>query len=128
MNNNQSIVITAVVILLLVLGVAGIWYVMNSPSPSVSYAPETANDTNQNNTQNTAEQAKGNLYFSITDAAANMNNVTAIIMTIDKVEAYSNTNGWMTISQTPQSFSLLDLKAKNETALAAKALVLADTY
>jgi len=60
MNNNQSIVITAVVILLLVLGVAGIWYVMNSPSPSVSYAPETANDTNQNNTQNTAEQAKGN--------------------------------------------------------------------
>jgi len=112
--------IIVIVIVLALLGI-GTYYVFVTNSASTVSQMEN----NSNNTQN---QAKGTLYFTVTDAAADMQNVTAVNATIDKVEVFSNIQGWVTVSTTPKTFSLLELKAKSQAELLAKADVDADTY
>jgi hypothetical protein len=107
-----------------ILGGVGIWYWMSNSNPATTYAPANSTNTTAQNTT----QTKGTMYFAVTDAAANMGNVTAVNMTVDKVDVYSQTQGWVNVSQTPQTFSLLDLKAKGQAMLLAKADVPADTY
>lgn len=72
--------------------------------------------------------AKGTVYFSITDAAADMGAVSSIKMTVDKVEMHSNAEGWVTVSESPKTFDLLELKSLGRTELLAKADVVADSY
>lgn len=64
---------------------------------------------------------KGNTIFTITDAAANMGAVTSVKITFDKISVHSEVQGWVDVSTTPQTFDLLELKAKGEQALIASA-------
>ena len=123
---NKTLVTILIVVLVLLVGF-GAWYVMNYPNPITDYMN---NNTTENNNQNdnNQNQAKGTLYFTVTDAAANMQNVTAVNMAIDRLEVFSNTQGWITLSTTPQIFNLLELKAKNQSKLFVKSDVAADTY
>lgn len=71
---------------------------------------------------------KGWLFFSVTDAAANLQNVSEIKMTVDRVEVFSDTQGWVTAGEADKTFNLLELKANNELALLARAQLNADTF
>ncbi|MBI2542239.1 DUF4382 domain-containing protein [Candidatus Woesearchaeota archaeon] len=65
--------------------------------------------------------AKGNAIFTITDAAANMGSVTSLKITVDKVMVHSDAKGWVNVSATPQTFDLLELKARGTQALITSA-------
>ncbi len=66
--------------------------------------------------------AQGGLVIGITDAAADLDTIAKINMTIDKVEVHSSeTDGWVTLSSTPQTFDLLELRDAGEIVLLARA-------
>ncbi|MDO8510388.1 MAG: DUF4382 domain-containing protein [bacterium] len=88
--------------------------------------PENKNGGTSDNGAETS--TKGTIFFSVTDAAANMGAISSIMMTVDKVEMRSEAKGWVTISESPKTFDLLELKSKSKTELLAKADVAADTY
>jgi hypothetical protein len=117
--NKTGWVIIVIVIVLLVGG--GIWYWMSMSNPNTS-------NSSTYNTTGTQNQAKGTMVLSVTDAAASMKNVSEVTMVVDKVDVYSNTQGWVTVSQTPQTFNLLELKSKNQAKLLVQADVPTDTY
>lgn len=112
---NKTILVVIVVVLVLLVG-GGVWYFMNSSG------------TPPGGSNNTTETPKTVLYFTITDAAASMGNITAIDLTIDKIDTYSAKQGWINVSTSSQTFNLLDLKAKSQAMLLVKKEVNADTY
>jgi cytoskeletal protein RodZ len=116
-NKGNTVIVVLVVV---VLALLAWWLYDRSQSPS----PNSPEEGNQEQTSG----AKGKVYFSVTDAAADMGNVTAIDMTVSKVEMHSATEGWVTASSDTQTFDLLELKAKGESQLAASADVAASTY
>ncbi|MDO8512883.1 MAG: DUF4382 domain-containing protein [bacterium] len=70
----------------------------------------------------------GRVVISVTDAAVDMTNISEITMTVNKVELHSEATGWVTASSATRTYSLLDLKARGESALAADANIAAGTY
>lgn len=70
----------------------------------------------------------GVVYFAVTDAAADMGNVTEVTMTTDNVELHSESTGWVAAEETEKSFNLLQLKASNSAQLWTAASVPAETY
>jgi len=86
-------------------------------------------DNKDNKTaDNNMESTEGRVVFSVTDAAANMSNISEITMTINKVEMHSTAEGWVTIESSNKAFNLLALKAGGEHAFAGDATVAAGTY
>ena len=59
-------------------------------------------------------QAQGRTVFTITDAAANMGAVSSVMVTVDSVQAHSETQGWFTVSSTKKTYDLLKLKAEGK--------------
>lgn len=72
--------------------------------------------------------AQGRAVFTVTDAATALTGVTAVQVTVDKLEAHSATQGWVTVSTEPKTYDLLQLKATSSSALLADAQLAADTY
>lgn len=62
---------------------------------------------------------EGRVVFSVTDAAANMGNVSEVNMTISRVDMHNTVDGWMAVSTTPKTYNLLALKANNESKVLA---------
>ncbi|TSC89198.1 MAG: hypothetical protein G01um10143_579 [Parcubacteria group bacterium Gr01-1014_3] len=52
----------------------------------------------------------GRLVFSITDEAVKLDNAQSVLVNITRVEAFNAQKGWVTISSTPQTFDLVQLK------------------
>ncbi|MEX0672923.1 MAG: DUF4382 domain-containing protein [Candidatus Paceibacterota bacterium] len=73
-------------------------------------------------------KASGQVYFGITDAAADMGNISEITMTTERVELHSQTEGWMTASSEQESFNLLELNASGQNQLWAQADVNEGAY
>ena len=114
-----------IIIIILVVAILGIG------AFSLFYAnPNLLNNPSNNNSnpQNNQNQTKGTIYFTVTDAAADLGNINAINATIDRVEVYSATQGWVTITRTPQTFSLLELKAQSKAQLLAQADISSGLY
>ena len=61
----------------------------------------------------------GMVLFTITDKAANMSSVTSINITIDSIQVHSAMKGWVTVSSTPKTYDLLQLKANGIQSLLA---------
>lgn len=70
----------------------------------------------------------GRIVFSVTDAAANMSQISEINMRISRVDIHSQTRGWTTVSTTPKTYDLLALNAANESKLLAEVEVEEGTY
>ncbi|MEK6958566.1 MAG: DUF4382 domain-containing protein [archaeon] len=75
-------------------------------------------------------EANGRIVVGITDAKGDLNTVTSIMLSISKIEvqAAESTEGWITISSSPQTFDLLLLESQQKTELAADANVEAGSY
>src|ERR1043166_6436915 len=113
MEKTTAWIIGIVVVILIALG---IWY---------GYSHNTASNYS---TQQQPSQQTGQVYFALADAAVNMGSVTAVNVTVDAVYLHSQSQGWVTISSSPQTFNLLDLKASGKAQVLAQANVAADTY
>lgn len=114
MNKTIGIVIGVVVI------IGGIYLATRTPSPD----NVSLNAAKQN--QNTSYQ--GRVVFSVTDAAVDMNTISEINMKVNSVEIHNSTSGWMTVSTTPRTYSLLSLNTRNESELLADISVETGTY
>ncbi len=79
-------------------------------------------------TTSTSTGTTGQVVFAVTDAAADIQNVSEIKMSVSKVEMHSEAQGWVTVSNEAQEFNLLKLKADGRWEAAAQASVAADTY
>lgn len=107
-----------VVVALVVVG--GIYLMMNTPNTT---------DTNSEATQQSQKvDAEGRVIFSVTDAAANMGTISEINMKVNSVDMHSSTEGWVTVSTTPKTYSLLMLNAQNKSELLADINAKAGTY
>ncbi len=71
---------------------------------------------------------KGRAVFVITDAAANMNSVSSVKMTVDSVQVHSASQGWVTVSSSSKTYDLLELKSEGKQALIVDSQLKADTY
>ena len=106
MNNN---IIVWVVGIIVVLGIG--YFVINMPAQKQKQSG-----------------GQGSVVVSFTDATADIQNVNEISMGVKKVELYSQSKGWVTVSSDETQYQLLDLRAKGQTKVYAKANVAADTY
>lgn len=61
----------------------------------------------------------GRVVFSITDAAADLESVSNIYVTVDKVEVLKQGSTWVTVSSTPKTYDLLKLKTEASHAVLA---------
>ena len=129
----NKIITIIILIIVVVVGGALIWQWM--ANTQMANSPNTASNTDQNaqnsataSQNNTPAKLKGTMYVSLTDAALNMKNVTAVNVTIDKVQVSNLGEGWVTLSQTPQTFNLLDLKAKSQAVVIGKASLSSGTW
>ncbi len=110
MNNDKNltgIIVGAVIVITIVGGI--FWY------------------QNEKALQN-SDKSGGSLYIGITDATADINNVSEVNMEVEKVEIHSATQGWTTVSSNSKSYNLLTLHAEGKTELYAKEKVVAGAY
>lgn len=111
---NKGITTSIIVVVVLIVAALGYWYFQN---PS---AQQPGNGVQSG--------AQGMMILGITDAAANMNAITSIVVTVKKVEVHSAGQGWVTVSTAPRQYDLLALKSSESVALLAQANVPVDTY
>jgi len=115
----KNVVITVIVVVLIIVG--AVFVFKNKNADDVKSGDE--------NSQNpTAVSGEGKVFFTITDAAADMKNVSEITMTVNKAEIHSQSKGWVTVSSEEKDFNLLALKSKGELALYTASTVSADSY
>ncbi len=121
---NKTLTIGIIAIVALIIGIVGFWMLSQN---MLKLSPDQYAFM-QNNGGKNANADQGTVVIAITDTAANMGNVSAINMTVDKVYLHSESQGWVSVSSNSQTFELLDLKAKKSLALVVKTNVKADTY
>lgn len=97
------------------------WWYTSSQAPAIY-------TVNQNENNNNQSVDSGTVYLSVTDAAVNMGSVSKVTMTVDKSYVHSQAQGWVQVSSNSQTFSLLELKSKNQAQLLGRADLAADTY
>ena len=71
---------------------------------------------------------KGRAVFAMTDDAADMGSVSSVKVTVESVSAHSEADGWVTISSTPKTYDLLQLKAEGSTVVLADVQLEEGTY
>ncbi len=71
---------------------------------------------------------EGRAVFTVTDAAADMGAVSQVNLTVDRVRVHSNASGWTTVSNEPQTYDLLALKASGTQKLLADVNLSAGNY
>ena len=114
-NKNISIIIGALAIIILAIGAV---YFYNQPPLekgsfiTSSYDPKT----------------QGKIIFGVTDAAEEMNGISSIFITLNKIEIHSAADGWATVSNETKQYDLLVLKQSGAVSLLANANVNVGTY
>jgi hypothetical protein len=110
MNRTVGIILVVLVIL------GGIFLITRAGAPSTS--------TNKQNSM----KGSGRIVFAVTDAAANMGQISEINMTVSRVDIHSQESGWVTASTTPKSYELLALITNSESRLLADVSEKTGTY
>jgi len=79
-------------------------------------------------TGTTNNSGDGRVVFAGKDAAADMGSVTSVRTTIDTIQVHSQAQGWVTVSNTPRTIDLMQLRANGDAELLADARLAAGTY
>jgi len=82
----------------------------------------------QKNAQNDNQNTRGELILGITDAAASIEDVTSVTMTITGVQIHSQSKGWITLSNEEKEYDLLALKEEGVVSLLANISLDGGTY
>ncbi len=117
-NTNKTLL--WIIVLIVVFGIGYYIYSANysTPSTQTGYSTNTV----------PASNAKGSVAVAFTDATASIKNINEVSMNVDKVELYSQNQGWVTVGSDTKVYKLLSLHAKGEAQLYAQADVSADSY
>jgi hypothetical protein len=78
--------------------------------------------------KSTTLASQGKAVIGISDASAAIQGVISIVMTVDKVEVQSGTNGWITVSNGAKEYDLLQLKRSGAVELLADVTLPVGTY
>ncbi len=118
------------VVIAVIVIVGGLYFATRSPSTDVSTTGSntTTNTTGSTTVKNTNPNAQGRVVMSVSDAAADMGNISSIELKLSKVELHSTTVGWVTVSSTPKTYSLLDLNKNKQAKLFADINTKVGTY
>lgn len=76
----------------------------------------------------TASPSQGRTVLTIADAAANMGAVTSVKVTVDNIQVQNASGGWITVSSSPYTYDLMQLRASGSQSLMADANLEAGTY
>ncbi|MFA5929993.1 MAG: DUF4382 domain-containing protein [Candidatus Micrarchaeia archaeon] len=71
---------------------------------------------------------QGRAVFTVADAAADMGTVTSVKVTVDRLEVQHAASGWTTVSSTPYTYDLMQLRASKSQSLMADAKLEAGSY
>lgn len=71
---------------------------------------------------------QGRVVFAITDAAAGLGSVSSVLVTVDKIEAHSEADGWTTVSTLDKTFDLIELRNSGELEVMADIKLKAEEY
>ena len=77
---------------------------------------------------NNATQTQGRAVFTVADAAADMGAVTSVKVTVDSLEVQNTSGGWITVSSSPQTYDLMQLRASGMQSLLADTNLENGTY
>ena len=115
---NKNIITFIGALAIVVLAMSAVYY-YNQQIPSqqgttvtLSYDPKT----------------QGKVVFGITDHAEDINGVSSIFITVNKIEIHSEANGWATVSNETKQYDLLALKQSGAVSLLANANINVGTY
>ena len=72
--------------------------------------------------------AQGKVVFAVTDATAEIKNISSINITINEINVHSDKEGWVVVSTATKEFDLLKLKSEGALELAAQSNLKAGTY
>ena len=86
-----------------------------APAPTPPPAPTTMADT-------------GRAVMTVGDPGINLSVISSVMLTVDSVSVHSAAGGWMTVSSTPMTYDLLQLKAQQMDALLADVQLKPGTY
>ncbi len=70
----------------------------------------------------------GRAVFTLTDAAADMGTVSSVKITVDKVSAHSEAEGWIDVSSESKTYDLIELKGSGKQVLLADAQLKEGSY
>src|SRR5258708_3218364 len=118
-NTNKTLL--WIIVLVVVLGIGYYIYSANYSAPFTS--TQTGYNTNR-----PAGKATGSVVGAFTDATASIKNVNEVSMNVDKVELYSDSEGWVTVGSDTKVYKLLALHAKGQAQIYAQADVAAGSY
>lgn len=113
MNKTISWIVGIIIII-----AVGYFIAINVKSTPADYAPATESTST----------TRGEINISFTDATADIKNVSEVTLNVNKVELYSETKGWVSVSNNSAQYQLLDLHAKGQTKTYASVSVPTDTY
>ena len=85
------------------------------------------NNNNEPN-QSSEDNNSGEVFVTVTDAAADMGAISEIELTVDKVEFRNEQNVWVDVDAEPQTYALIELKEQGAQELFAQAELAAGTY
>ncbi len=108
--------IVIVVILLIAIVLIGIYFYYSNDGYQVSYLEESTSSLN------------GRVVFAITDAAADLDSVSKVMITVDEVSAHSTTEGWTAVSSSSKTYDLIELKNNGEFAVIADEEIKVGSY
>jgi len=72
--------------------------------------------------------AQGKVVFAVTDATAEIKNISSINITINEISVHSDKEGWVVVSSATKEFDLLKLKSEGALELAAQSNLKVGTY
>jgi len=115
---NSKGILKLVASLVTILFIVGCAQTEVIPQPN----PQTASP------QPEAKSGTGRVVFTIADAAAEMESVTSIKVTVDSIKTHSSADGWVDVSSSQKTYDLLDLKSSGQLSLLADAELKAGMY
>lgn len=143
-----SFKVSAIIIVLLIIGVAIFITIKKTPPPATPETPENISENGQPTSQPVSPSEPGSpetpaqtqattqssiknpsrAVFAIKDKAMGLENIKSILITFNSISLHSPQKGWITLSNTPKTFDLIALKTSGKLEPMLDTTIEADTY
>ncbi len=115
---------TFLIALLIAVAIAGGVYIYKAKHPGMKSPMYSASPS----PSKSPVSGKGEVIFEVTDKAIDMKSISEVELTMSRMELYSSVKGWVTVSEKPKTYKLLQLNSSSQLAFAAKTNIDAGTY